>query len=139
MSTSSGSYLNITRGDNSIIENSEAEELLRNNLEKIKTYAKISLGRVIKNSAALYLNSTFGIIPGQSISGSGIPEDSYVIDVDDSKNMVIMNNCAENSSTHVIITVNSNDYAYENEEDEYYSNGYYSEAYYVDEESIQNY
>lgn len=141
MSETTNSYLNITKGDTINQEQKYKEELNKKKLEEVKNYTKISMGKVVKDSYIVTLSCVFGIIPGQSISGFGIPEETYVTEVNNERGLVRMNNPAENTSSHTIITVNSihtNSEEYENDEFYLYKD-LHQEYDFTDEDPIQNY
>jgi hypothetical protein len=130
MTTLSNSYLKITEGHETKSDKDIEDALLKEKQEKIKNYTKIAMGKVIKNSNIVNLSCVLGIIPGQPITGFGIKKDSYVVEVNYNNNSIIMNNVAEKTSSHTIITVN-NLCINKEEEKQYYN--------YTHEGFIQNY
>jgi hypothetical protein len=116
----------------------EKQEDEKTQYETLKYYTKIILGNLIQGKNIIALSSTFGIFPGQSISGEGICENTYVINVDKNNNTITIDNNVNNSGSNVIISINSipqedyDDYCYYNS----YNNENYIkyENYYGDED-----
>jgi hypothetical protein len=116
----------------------EKQEAEKTQYETIKYYTKIVLGNVIQGKNTIALSSTFGILSGQSISGEGICDNTYVINVDTNNNTITIDNNLNKSCSNVIISINSipeedyDDYCYNNS----YNNENYIkyENYYGDED-----
>lgn len=99
-------YSKIAAGE-FIVKESSSDIELRKISEQIKDYTKFVYGNMQKDSDAISLSSTFGILEGQPISGKGIQEYSFIVHVNYKKNIVYIDNPILETGSRINIMINN--------------------------------
>jgi len=71
----------------------------------IRRYTILINGKVEKDSPVIKVSSMIGMEPGRAISGQGVPENSIIVEIDEEKNCVIIDEPCLETVSHASIQV----------------------------------